>query len=159
MAYGFNDNKTKANVYTQDQQNAQIDAIYSAISDVERIANNKAPISSPSFTGMPKGPTPATSMNSPQLATTAFVRNVLKELMVTRDITVSSNLGSTTVYESVTNPTGYEALSWKVAGNQNMVTDCTMYDNGTSTTLKCTLGAAGTYNIRIYFIKKDFIYG
>lgn len=158
MAYGFNDNKTKANVYTQGQLNARFDTIDESISNVERIANNKAPIASPSFTGMPKAPTAGTTSNGPQLATTAFVRNVLKELIVTRDITITSDFAAT-VYESVTNPAGYEVLSWKVNGNQNMFNDCTMYDNGTTTLLKCSIGAAGTYNLRFYFIKKGFIYG
>ena len=158
MAYGFNDNKTKANVYTQGQLNTRFNTIESEIGQVEALANNKAPKDSPTFTGTPKAPTAATTTNNTQLATTAFVRNVLKELIVTRDITITADFAAT-VYEGVTNPAGYEVLSWKVLGNQNMFNDCTMYDNGTNTMLKCSLGAAGAYNLRIYFVKKGFIYG
>lgn len=158
MAYGFNENKTKANVYTQGQLNTRFNAVNESISSVEALANGKASKDSPTFTGTPKAPTATTTTSNTQLATTAFVRNVLKELIVTRDITITSDFAST-VYDSVTNPAGYEVLSWKVIGNQNMFNDCTMYDNGTTTMLKCSLGAAGTYNLRFYFIKKGFIYG
>lgn len=158
MAYGFNDNKTKANVYTQGQLNTRFNAIESEISQVEGIANNKAPKDSPTFTGTPKAPTAAITTNNTQLATTAFVRNVLKELIVSRDLIIFSDFAGT-LYESITNPAGYEVLSWKVLRNQNMFNDCTMYDDGTTTMLKCSLGAAGDYTLRLYFIKKGFIYG
>lgn len=40
---------------------------------------SKAPIASPTLTGTPKAPTPATTNNTTQIATTAFVRNAIDE--------------------------------------------------------------------------------
>lgn len=41
----------------------------------------KAPLASPTFTGTPAAPTPANSTNSTQLATTAFVKSVINDLL------------------------------------------------------------------------------
>ena len=43
--------------------------------------NAKAPVDSPTFTGTPSAPTPANTTNSTQLATTAYVKNVIGELI------------------------------------------------------------------------------
>lgn len=42
----------------------------------------KAPIQSPTFTGTPKAPTPATTTSNTQIATTKFVHNLLDDITV-----------------------------------------------------------------------------
>lgn len=51
----------------------------------------KAPLASPNFSGVPTGPTAATSVNNTQLATTAFVKNVVNDKTV-----ISGNAGTAT---------------------------------------------------------------
>ena len=51
-----------------------LDGVTSAI---QTQLNNKAALASPTFTGTPKAPTAASSTNSTQIATTAFVKSVL----------------------------------------------------------------------------------
>lgn len=43
--------------------------------------DNKAPLASPTFTGLPKAPTAAASTNSTQIATTAFVKTAVNNLV------------------------------------------------------------------------------
>lgn len=78
-----------------------------------------APIDSPTFTGDPKGPTPATGDNDTSLATTAFVKNV---------IAASPPPGAII---SATAPTGQNpgAMWWDTNGGQLYI----LYNDGNST--------------------------
>lgn len=88
MAYGFNNDKSKADVYTQ----AEVDSLltgkantvhshsdlYYSKSAVDNKLGDKANIASPTFTGTPKAPTPSSDTDSStKIATTAFVNNHL----------------------------------------------------------------------------------
>lgn len=87
MAYGFNNDKSKAAVYTQ----AEVDSLltgkantehshsdlYYSKSAVDTKLGDKANIASPTFTGTPKAPTPAATDSSTKIATTAYVNNHL----------------------------------------------------------------------------------
>lgn len=61
---------------------------------------NKANIASPSFTGTPIAPTPATGTNNTQLATTAFVKNSLSSFSTTdtKNTAGSTNLTGTKLF-------------------------------------------------------------
>ena len=67
MNFGFNDNKEKVEVYE--------------LEELENLLSLKAPLESPSFTGTPTAPTPATGTNNTQIATTAFMRALFDLLM------------------------------------------------------------------------------
>lgn len=75
------------------------------------VLNSKAPLASPSFTGTPIAPTAATTTNTTQLATTAFVQQelaagtaVAKNLEVyVRNMTGASMPAGTIVYINATN--------------------------------------------------------
>ena len=55
------------------------------IDNLETTLNAKANIASPTFTGKPQAPTAATSTNSKQIATTAFVHSVIAEKIAASD--------------------------------------------------------------------------
>ena len=65
-------------------------AFLDATSSVQTQLNAKAPIASPALTGVPTAPTPSTSDNSTQLATTAYVKSNLTSYQPT--LTGSSNI-------------------------------------------------------------------
>ena len=50
---------------------------------LEELAAQKAPLDSPGLTGTPTAPTPDTNANTAQIATTAFVQAVARELVLT----------------------------------------------------------------------------
>ena len=50
---------------------------------LEELAAEKAPLASPGFTGTPTAPTPNTDTNTAQIATTAFVQAVAKQIVLT----------------------------------------------------------------------------
>ncbi len=74
--------------------------------DVKQTLSGKAPLASPTFTGVPKAPTAGTSVNNTQIATTAFVKNVLSESC--GDVTMNglfdviSATGTTQFYHATT---------------------------------------------------------
>ena len=98
MNFGFNDNKEKVEVYETTEIDAMIEALTQALQ--EQI-NTKANVASPTFTGTPKAPTPANTANNTQLATTAFVRNLLNVLFP---------VGSTRVFKTA--PSGSSAMGY-----------------------------------------------
>ena len=61
---------------------------------------SKAPIASPTFTGTPKAPTPATGNNSTQVATTAYVKS-----QIAADIATKANVASPTFTGTPAAPT------------------------------------------------------
>ncbi len=63
---------------------------------LEELAAKKAPIDSPGLTGTPTAPTPDTNANTAQLATTAFVQAVARELVL--------NTGSADMTKAVYDP-------------------------------------------------------
>jgi hypothetical protein len=64
--------------YTESELNAgQLDNRYYTETESNTLLNAKAPLVSPVFTGTPTAPTAVTSTNSTQIATTAFVKDVL----------------------------------------------------------------------------------
>ena len=65
-AITFGDGSTQASAF--------IPSNYLIATDVTNALNLKAPLASPTFTGDPKAPTPATSDNDTSIATTAFVK-------------------------------------------------------------------------------------
>lgn len=82
IAFGAGDDKR---LLTEDDA-FEVDAELDALSEnpvqnkvVKSALDAKAPIASPTFTGTPKAPTPATTNNTTQIATTAFVRNAIDE--------------------------------------------------------------------------------
>lgn len=87
MAYGFNNDKSKAGVYTEAEVDALLtgkantshnhDSRYYTETEVDNKLGNKANIASPTFTGTPKSVTPVATDNSTKIATTAFVNNHL----------------------------------------------------------------------------------
>jgi phage-related tail fiber protein len=73
----------------------------SAVSALTAVVGTKAPSDSPTFTGTPKAPTPASGDNSTQIATTAFVAGALSNATVTklatgRVLTVTGDISFTT---------------------------------------------------------------
>ena len=80
IAFGAGDDKR---LLTEDDA-FEIDAELDALSEnpvqnkvVKSALDAKAPSASPTFTGTPNAPTPATTNNTTQIATTAFVRNAI----------------------------------------------------------------------------------
>jgi len=101
----------------------------------------KADIASPTFTGIPTAPTPATSDNSTQIATTAFVQNKVNAGTVNDATTSAKGIVQLTgdLGGSATSPTvpGL-ALKEDVSNKSNAAL-------GTSTTLYPTQNAVKTY--------------
>ena len=82
ISFGVGNSKK---VLTEDDA-FQVDDELSSLSEnpvqnkvINTALGSKAPIASPTFTGTPKAPTPATTNNTTQIATTAFVRNAIDE--------------------------------------------------------------------------------
>lgn len=96
MNFGFNDNKEKVEVYEQTEIDAMIEALTQNLQEQINTKANasaldaKANVASPTFTGTPKAPTPANTVNNTQLATTAFVRNLLNVLFPVGSTRISS---------------------------------------------------------------------
>lgn len=65
---------------------------------LEELAAKKAPLESPGLTGTPTAPTPDTNANTAQLATTAFVQAVARELVL--------NTGAADMTKAVYDPQG-----------------------------------------------------
>jgi len=91
-----------------------------------------APLASPTFTGVPAAPTAATSTNTTQLATTAFVN-----AEITANSPVSSVFGRTGAVVSATNDYAFNQLNGTWAANQS-------YAGGSSTAF---LNGSGTYTV------------
>jgi len=78
-----------------------VSANYSRGDHVHPIDTSRAPLASPAFTGTPTAPTPATSDNSTNVATTAFVQAQVKPakvLLNTLTASNSANLQDTTSF-------------------------------------------------------------
>ena len=83
MAYGFNNDKSKADVYTEAEVNELLtgkanashthDDRYFTESEVTNKLNLKANLASPTFTGTPKATTASQGDGSTRIATTAYV--------------------------------------------------------------------------------------
>lgn len=108
----------------------QLPAYYATAANLDL----KAPIASPTFTGVPEGPTAAPGTNTTQLATTAFVTAALSSLTgqgkivaynlaqngyVKWDIGLILQWGSFTISKTTTVnlPIAYTNTSYKVVGN------------------------------------------
>lgn len=66
MSHGFDDFKNMIEMYSK--------------AEADLLLAGKANTASPTFTGTPKAPTPANTVNNTNIATTAFVRNILDVL-------------------------------------------------------------------------------
>lgn len=89
MSHGFDEFKNMIEMYSK--------------AEADLLLADKANTASPTFTGTPKAPTPANTTNNMQLATTAFVRNLLN---------VVYPVGITILRESVPSPTGPNPTSY-----------------------------------------------
>ena len=67
MAYG----KVKADAFVYDNSGSDVEVAVSGITSTD--LNAKAPLASPTLTGIPAAPTAAQGTNTTQIATTAFV--------------------------------------------------------------------------------------
>ena len=70
---------TLSNTVTSVSSN--VDTISSSVSDLSNTISLKANIASPTFTGVPLAPTAANTVNNTQIATTAYVKTVINDLI------------------------------------------------------------------------------
>ncbi len=85
----------------------ELNYLVGVTSPIQAQINAKAPIASPTFTGTPKAPTPATDDNSTKIATTAYSRNYVT--VYSRDtlrnaVEASSGGAMTVLYDDLNNP-------------------------------------------------------
>lgn len=113
MNFGFNDNKEKVEVYEQSEVNAMIQALTQTLQDQ---INTKANVASPTFTGTPKAPTPANTANNTQLATTAFVNNMISTRIAVASCTMANASGSTMATGECNFPSGFTPSNSVVLG-------------------------------------------
>ena len=107
MPYGFNADKSKYDL--QD-----------LVDEIE----TKADIDSPELTGTPKAPTARNSSNDTQLATTAFVKNAIKEYLKT-----VYPVNSVYITTTNTNPSGIIGGTWTLLSSKVAVSE-NIYGNG-----------------------------
>jgi hypothetical protein len=60
---------------------SNVDTVSSSVSDLSNTVSLKANIASPTFTGVPLAPTAANTVNNTQIATTAYVKTVIGDLI------------------------------------------------------------------------------
>lgn len=60
---------------------SNVDTVSSSVSDLSNTVSLKANIASPTFTGVPLAPTAANTVNNTQIATTAYVKTVINDLI------------------------------------------------------------------------------
>lgn len=87
-----------------------VDAAYDTLSEIAAALTAKANLASPTFTGVPAGPTAAGGTNSTQLATTAFVAAGFQPLKA-----ILTALGALANSAGVLKNDGAGALSWVTA--------------------------------------------
>lgn len=85
----------------------ELNYLVGVTSPIQAQINAKAPIASPTFTGTPKAPTPATDDNSTQIATTAYSRayvTVYSRDTLRSAVEASSGGAMTVLYDDLNNP-------------------------------------------------------
>jgi hypothetical protein len=60
---------------------SNVDTVSNSVSDLSNTVSLKASIASPTFTGVPLAPTAANTVNNTQIATTAYVKTVINDLI------------------------------------------------------------------------------
>ena len=79
---------TLSNTVTSVSSN--VDTISSSVSDLSNTISLKANIASPTFTGVPLAPTAANTVNNTQIATTAYVKTVINDLINSAPLTLDT---------------------------------------------------------------------
>jgi len=82
----------KGSALTWDEMDGNLTGLDTDLSTVENELQSKAPLNSPTFTGIPSAPTANPGTNTTQIATTAFVQNAISSVSGITDHSALDNL-------------------------------------------------------------------
>ena len=134
-----NYDNTTSQIESTDTQTA-IDYIVAEIAGIDSELNEKAPLASPTLTGVPKAPTASAGTNSTQIATTAFVQAALPSV---GNGTITIKQAGTTKGTFTTNQSGDTTI--ELTDNNTTYSSKAAVSGGTDVSL-VTTGEKATWN-------------
>lgn len=151
MPHGFNDDKSKEELYSKSYIDMQLNECFAGI---ETLYQRKADLDYAEFNNVITVPTKPTSENNTNAASCAFVKAVRKETFKSATVKITASQAGAFI-GSVTIPTGYEPMSVTVIAHNNLEFSSVTLVNRNTSSVDVMLNAtdATTITAKVFFLK------